>query len=96
MAGGAVVRGETLSYTDQIHAEFAENFDGALKLAKFFYQFPGICYKHAVKRETSTRSAVKLLAGETMFNDISGRVLKKLKGALLSEKPPIKSSNSTN
>jgi len=85
IAGRTAAAGTTSEYTDQIHAEFAANFDAALKLAKFFYQWPGLCYRHGVRREQATRRAARLLCGETMFSDVEGRVLRILRSAMVAD-----------
>ncbi|NDJ15800.1 NAD(P)/FAD-dependent oxidoreductase [Myxacorys almedinensis] len=66
-------------YTARIHAEFAANFDAALKLSRVFYQWTGACYKYGVKSEKATRYATELLYGELLFTDIAGRAMRRLK-----------------
>ncbi|HIK29109.1 MAG TPA: geranylgeranyl reductase family protein [Oscillatoriaceae cyanobacterium M7585_C2015_266] len=73
IAAECIAKNEPQNYTNYIHAEFAANFDAALTLANIFYQFPGICYRHIVKRETATRTAVRLLFGEVNFTDVISR-----------------------
>ncbi len=82
IAAGAIRNGNANDYTRLIHAEFAANFDAALKLAKFFYKWPGLCYRHGVRRETATRAAARLLSGDALFSDIAGRVLRTLRSAM--------------
>lgn len=82
IAGNCVAEGMAHQYTDRIHAEFAANFDAALKLSKFFYQYPGICYKYGVKNPKGTRYATQLLCDELRFNDFFGRAMRKLKGSV--------------
>jgi geranylgeranyl reductase family protein len=77
-------------YTRAIADEFRANFDAALKLAKFFYQMPGFCYKHGVRRPTATRTATRLLCGDALFNDISRRVMRRLREAMKSD--PVEAS----
>jgi geranylgeranyl reductase family protein len=81
IAAHAVISGERAGYTAAIGSEFRVNFDAALKLAKVFYQWPGLCYRHGVKRPGATRTATRLLCGDAMFNDIAGRVMRRLREA---------------
>jgi geranylgeranyl reductase family protein len=75
-------------YTRRIHAEFAANFDAALRLSKFFYQFPGIVYRYGVKRPGATRTATRLLCGDALFTDLTGRALRHLRAAIRSRRSP--------
>jgi flavin-dependent dehydrogenase len=83
IAATCVAEGTTQTYSDRIHAEFAANFDAALNLAQFFYKYPGVCYKAGVKSERSTRTAARLLSGDLQFNDITGRVMTRLRNAMV-------------
>ncbi len=67
IAATCIAEGAAGDYTSRAHQHFANNFDTALKLAKFFYQFPGLCYNQVVKNRSSSRAAAKMLAGETPF-----------------------------
>lgn len=75
-------------YTRRIHAEFAPNFDAALKLAIFFYQWPSFCYQHAVKREGATRTATRLLCGDALFTDVTRRVMRRLRSRMFGRTVP--------
>jgi len=83
IAAECILQGNKAGYTNKIGAEFGANFDAALKLAKFFYQSPKFCYRYGVRRPGATRTATRLLCGDAMFNDISGRVLRRLRQALV-------------
>jgi geranylgeranyl reductase family protein len=85
IAARAVLCNERAGYTAAISEEFRINFDAALKLAKVFYQWPGFCYRHGVKREGATRTATRLLCGDAMFSDVSGRVMRRIREAMRSE-----------
>ncbi len=82
IAARAILCRETTGYTDAIAAEFRANFDAALKFAKFFYQWHGLCYRHGVKRPNATRTATRLLTGELRFDEIAGRVMRRLREAI--------------
>jgi geranylgeranyl reductase family protein len=69
-------------YTRAISEEFRANFDAALKLAKFFYQWPGFCYKHGVKRPGATRTATRLLCGDALFKEVAGRAMRRIREAM--------------
>jgi geranylgeranyl reductase family protein len=83
IAAQAIVEGAAQVYSDRIHAEFGDSFDAALKLAQFFYQHTGICYRFGVKNERATVTAAQLLTGELQYHEIAGRVLARLKSHLL-------------
>lgn len=87
LAARCLLEGDPAAYTDRIAAEFRANFDAALKLAKFFYQWPGLCYKHGVKRPNATRTATRLLCGDAVFDDIAGRAIRRLRSAMRSDGP---------
>lgn len=82
IAAQSIIQGFSTGYSDRIHEEFADNFDAALKLSKFFYQYAGLCYRVGVKQPRATAIATQLLAGELHYNEIAGRVLERLKGHL--------------
>ena len=73
-------------YSDAIAAEFRANFDAALKMSKLFYQWPGFCYQHGVKRPTATRTATRLISGDLGFNEISSRVMRRIRSAMTLER----------
>ena len=85
IAAKSIIGGDTKNYSREIAKEFKANFDAALKLAKLFYQFPGFCYRHGVVRPNATQTATKLICGDLKFNEISGRVVKRLRGAMRSQ-----------
>lgn len=82
IAAECVSARSTPEYTNRIHAEFAANFDAALHLARFFYQWTGTVYRHAIKRPGATRAATRLLCGEALFTDVAGKAINRLKGKL--------------
>ena len=86
LAAKCILEGRNADYTRAIGAEFCANFDAALKLSKIFYQFPGFIYKHGVTRPGATRQTVRLLSGELQFNDVTGRVLRVLRKAMLTDR----------
>ncbi|MFM7615761.1 MAG: hypothetical protein ACKO4R_16410, partial [Synechococcales cyanobacterium] len=55
------------------------NFDAALKLSRFFYQWPYLCYKFGVKQERATPIAARLLAGELGFQEMGDRFIQRMK-----------------
>lgn len=82
IAATAIATDQADTYTDQIHAEFAANFDAALMLARVFYQWTGACYKYGVKSDKATRVATQLLCGDVLFTDMAGRAMRRLKRSL--------------
>ena len=83
IAARCALEGSQAEYTREIGREFKANFDAALKLSKFFYQWPRFCYQYGVRRPNSTRIATRLLCGDAMFTDIAGRALRRLRQALV-------------
>ena len=79
IAAECVIEGATLDYSDRIHAQLAANFDAALKMADFFYQYPGFCYRYGVRHPRATRAAARVIAGELPFNELPGRVLNRIR-----------------
>jgi len=74
LAGRTAVAGRSADWTSILAAEFAPSHDAALKIAKFFYQFPSLCYKMGVKRPNGTRVAARLISGDLNFNAILERL----------------------
>jgi geranylgeranyl reductase family protein len=82
IAGECIATGKAEAYSDRIHAEFAANFDAALTLSQFFYEYSNICYRLAVKNARATRIAAQLLSGDLQFNEIATRVIDRIKGGM--------------
>ena len=88
IAAQSILDGHPEAYTRQISGEFKKNFDAALRLARVFYRWPRLCYRHGVVLPGSTQAAARLLAGELLFNNVSGRVMRRLRAAGRSEGHP--------
>ena len=88
IAANCILASNQAGYTRAIRDEFKTNFDAALKLAKVFYQWPGFIYRHGVKRPAATHTAMRLLAGDLNFKDVSGRVMRRLRRAMLTDHSP--------
>lgn len=86
IAARCILEGNPKGYQRALSTEFRANFDAALKLAKFFYQWSGFCYKYGVKRPGATHTAVRLLSGEALFTDVSRRVMRRIREGLKSER----------
>jgi len=78
IAGNCVVAGESQSYSDRIHSEFAANFDAAQRMAKFFYRFPHFCYQYGIKHPRATRAGTRLLCGELPFTNLPAHLARRL------------------
>ncbi len=74
LAGKTIAAGQAAEWTKTLGSEFAASHDAALSVAKFFYQFPSVCYQMAVKRPTATRTAGRLIAGDLRFDAILDRL----------------------
>ncbi|MDX2239079.1 MAG: geranylgeranyl reductase, partial [Leptolyngbyaceae cyanobacterium bins.302] len=83
MAASCIVEGATQHYSDRIHAEFASSFDAARQLATLFYRVPKIGYDYGVKHPKASRIATELLTGELAYNNIVGRTIRHMVGAML-------------
>jgi flavin-dependent dehydrogenase len=86
IAAECLLANNAKGYTRAISAEFKTNFDAALRLAKFFYQWPRFCYRHGVTRPNATRTATRLLCGDLQFNDVTGRVMRRIREAIRADK----------
>ncbi len=84
IAAACILEKQQADYSNRIAGEFKTNFDAALKMAKFFYQWPSLCYKHGAKRPTATRTAAQLLCGDAMFDNVAKRAMRRLNRALKS------------
>lgn len=85
IAAECIVKGCADRYTQRLHDELANNFDAALKLSYFFYEFPHFWYQNAVKNPSGTPAAMRLLAGDLTFSDLfSFRLVGKLGRQFLS------------
>ncbi|HSV74542.1 MAG TPA: geranylgeranyl reductase family protein [Chthonomonadales bacterium] len=82
LAGRCVVEGQPAAYTRRLHDQIARDHDAAARLAGFFYQWPWVAYRFAIRRPTATHTAARLLAGELGYSEVSGRVLRRLRRAL--------------
>jgi geranylgeranyl reductase family protein len=78
IAANCIAEGNSLAYSDRIHAEFAANLDAARLFAQVFYRFPHFCYQYGVKHPKATPAAAQLLAGELAFNNLAGRVIRSI------------------
>lgn len=74
LAGRAIADGQAASWTSLLAQEFGAGHDAALSLAKFFYQFPTVCYKMGVKHPRGTRIAARLIGGDLAFDAVMDRV----------------------
>lgn len=74
LAGRTLAAGKPAAWTQTLGGEFGSSHDAALSLAKFFYQFPGVCYQMGVKRPGGTRIAGRLISGDLQFDSIMDRV----------------------
>ncbi len=82
IAAEAIAEDAASSYTQRIHTDIGTDFDAALKLSKFFYNWTNICFKYGVKYEKGTRYATELLAGELPLAAVQNRAIKRLTRSL--------------
>lgn len=95
IAARCILEGTTADYTRTIGAEFKSNFDSALKLAKFFYAWPKFCYQYGVRRPGATQTASRLLCGDAVFSNVTGRVLGRLRRAMAFRSDEMQASPET-
>lgn len=74
LAGRAAAEGRAADWTSTLKETFGASHDAALTIAKFFYQFPSVCYKMGVKHPRGTRIAGRLIAGDLRFDEVLDRV----------------------
>ncbi len=74
LAGRTVAEGQSAHWSGLLGQEFGASHDAALTIAKFFYQFPSVCYKMGVKHPRGTRIAGRLIAGDLHFDQVIDRV----------------------
>lgn len=79
IAGDVIAANVADTYTEQIHAEFATDFDAALQLSRIFYNWTRLCFKYGVKYEKGTRYATQLLCGQLKFDTMQQRAMNRLK-----------------
>jgi geranylgeranyl reductase family protein len=82
IAAECLVTGDGENYTNVINSQFADNFDAARKLAKFFYQWTGLVYKYGISRPSATHTAARLLCGEALFTDVAGKAMRRIRAAM--------------
>lgn len=74
LAGEIIAQGRAAYWTADLYATFGRSHDAALTIAKFFYQFPQVCYKMGVKSPRGTRTAGRLISGDLPFDVVLDRV----------------------
>ncbi len=74
LAGRAIAESQAALWTETLRREFGASHDAALTIAKFFYQFPRVCYQMGVKHPRGTRIAARLIGGDLSFDSILGRL----------------------
>ncbi len=67
LAGKELAAGRAAHWSEAVKNEFGASHDASLTIAKFFYQFPGVCYKMGVKSPRGTRTAARLIGGDLSF-----------------------------
>ena len=73
-AGQEIVAGQAAQWTQTLKTNLGASHDAALTIAKFFYQFPRVCYNMGVKSPTGTRTAGRLIGGDLRFDSILERL----------------------
>ena len=74
LAGKTIAAGSAADWTQTLGREFGASHDASLTIAKFFYQFPGTCYKMGVKSPRGTRTAARLIGGDLRFDSVLERL----------------------
>ncbi len=74
LAGKTLARDGAANWSKILQAEFGASHDASLAIAKFFYQFPGVCYKMGVKSPRGTRTAARLIGGDLSFESVLERL----------------------
>lgn len=74
LAGKTLAENRGANWSQVLQAEFGASHDASLTIAKFFYQFPGVCYKMGVKSPRGTRTAARLIGGDLSFESVLERL----------------------
>jgi geranylgeranyl reductase family protein len=74
LAGKTIAAGQGQAWSSLLQQRFGASHDAALTIARFFYQFPGVCYKMGVKHPRGTRIAARLISGDLGFDSVLDRV----------------------
>ena len=74
LAGKTLAENRGAHWSHVLQAEFGASHDASLTIAKFFYQFPGVCYKMGVKSPRGTRTAARLIGGDLSFESVLERL----------------------
>lgn len=82
IVANCILEKNTQNYSKIITETFADNFNAALRLSKIFYQWPAFCYKNGVNRPSATQTATLLLCGQTVFPDVTDRVINRIREAM--------------
>ncbi len=65
-------------YSDTMNREWGEEMRWAKRLAQVVYQAPGLAYRLAVKRPSSTLTMAQIFAGEVRYADVVHRAVQRL------------------
>ena len=68
-----------------MHELLAADFEAARRLARIFYNLPGLTYRHAISQPQATPLAVRLLGGELSFRGLGRRALRRIALGWLAE-----------
>jgi geranylgeranyl reductase family protein len=82
LAARHIVDGTTTAYTDAARAEFAGEFDAALRVGRVFHRAPYLSYRLGVKNPAGTRLVGRVMTGEATFAALEGRIYERLKNPL--------------
>lgn len=74
LAGQTVAAGRGAHWTETLREDIGASHDAALKIAKFFYQFPRVCYTMGVKHPRGTHLAGRLIGGDLRFDAVLDRL----------------------
>ncbi len=62
-------------YTEVIREEIGKDMKWAELLAKVLYNFPGLCYRHLLKRPSASRAMGRIFCGEMSYRELPGNIL---------------------
>lgn len=74
LAGRAVSDGQAAEWSQILEGDMGASLDASLSIAKFFYQFPRVCYQMGVKSPRGTRTAGRLIGGDLSFDSVLDRL----------------------
>lgn len=82
LAARCLLAGEPTQYTERVREEFADEFDAAVRISRFFHRAPYLSYRFGVKNPAGTRLVGRLMTGEASLARTEKRIYERLRNPL--------------